>query len=162
MSELPEMIHAGRIIPLYPSGEVLKSEGLDSRGFRKILYSALEKLKGKIPEILPNEIVKRRGLILREESYREIHFPTDENSLDTAKYRLKYEELFYFNLLIEHKKKEREKSNEYFGLYRNQKPQTKFVKIFRFNLQKIKTRRFKKLRNLQIKNNRSPFFYKVT
>lgn len=109
MSELPEMIHAGRIIPLYPSSEVLKSEGLDSRGFRKILYSALEKLKGKIPEILPNEIVKRRGLILREESYREIHFPTDENSLDTAKYRLKYEELFYFNLLIEHKKKEREK-----------------------------------------------------
>ncbi|MCR8647410.1 ATP-dependent DNA helicase RecG [Leptospira interrogans] len=109
LSELPEMIHAGRIIPLYPSGEVLKSEGLDSRGFRKILYSALEKLKGKIPEILPNEILKRRGLILREESYREIHFPTDENSLDTAKYRLKYEELFYFNLLIEHKKKEREK-----------------------------------------------------
>ncbi|EMF72139.1 nucleic acid-binding domain protein [Leptospira interrogans serovar Canicola str. LT1962] len=162
LSELPEMIHAGRIIPLYPSGEVLKSEGLDSRGFRKILYSALEKLKGKIPEILPNEIVKRRGLILREESYREIHFPTDENSLDTAKYRLKYEELFYFNLLIEHKKKNGKKSNEYFGLYRNQKPQTKFVKIFRFNLQKIKTRRFKKLRNLQIKNNRSPFFYKVT
>lgn len=109
LSELPEMIHAGRIIPLYPSSEALKSEGLDSRGFRKILYSALEKLKGKIPEILPNEIVKRRGLILREDSYREIHFPTDENSLDTAKYRLKYEELFYFNLLIEHKKKEREK-----------------------------------------------------
>ncbi|EKO32685.1 ATP-dependent DNA helicase RecG [Leptospira santarosai str. CBC379] len=109
LAELPEMIHAGRIIPLYSSGEVLKSQGLDSRGFRKILYLALERLKGGIPEILPNEIVKRRGLIPREESYREIHFPTDEISLDAAKYRLKYEELFYFNLLIEHKKKEREK-----------------------------------------------------
>ncbi|AYV56268.1 ATP-dependent DNA helicase RecG [Leptospira kmetyi] len=109
LAELPEMIHAGRIIPLYPSGEALKSEGLDSRGFRKILYSALEKLKGKIPEILPGEIVKRRGLVPREESYREIHFPTDESTLENARYRLKYEELFYFNLLIEHKKKEREK-----------------------------------------------------
>ncbi|MBE8380314.1 ATP-dependent DNA helicase RecG, partial [Leptospira borgpetersenii serovar Hardjo-bovis] len=109
LAELPEMIHAGRIIPLYSSGEVLKSQGLDSRGFRKILYLALERLKGGISEILPNEIVKRRNLIPREESYREIHFPTDEVSLDAAKYRLKYEELFYFNLLIEHKKREREK-----------------------------------------------------
>ncbi|TGK10821.1 ATP-dependent DNA helicase RecG [Leptospira stimsonii] len=107
--ELPEMIHAGRIIPLYPSGEALKSEGLDSRGFRKILYLGLEKLKGRIPEILPKQIVQKRELVPREESYREIHFPTDENALEKARYRLKYEELFYFNLLIEHKKKEREK-----------------------------------------------------
>ncbi|MBM9499989.1 ATP-dependent DNA helicase RecG [Leptospira sp. 201903071] len=109
IAELPEMIHAGRIIPLYPSGEALKSEGLDSRGFRKILYLALEKLKDRIPEILPKQIVQKRELIAREESYREIHFPTDEDALEKARYRLKYEELFYFNLLIEHKKKEREK-----------------------------------------------------
>lgn len=109
LAELPEMIHAGRIIPLYPSGESLKSEGLDSRGFRKILYLALEKLRGNIPEILPEKIVAKRKLVAREESYREIHFPVDEGSLENARYRLKYEELFYFNLLIEHKKKEREK-----------------------------------------------------
>ncbi|TGK32728.1 ATP-dependent DNA helicase RecG [Leptospira gomenensis] len=109
LAELPEMIHAGRIIPLYPSGESLKSEGLDSRGFRKILYLALEKLRGNIPEILPEKIVTKRKLVAREESYREIHFPEDETSLENARYRLKYEELFYFNLLIEHKKKEREK-----------------------------------------------------
>lgn len=107
--DLPESIHTGRIIPLYSTTEALREEHLDSRGLRRLVFHALETLDGKIPEILPKEVVTKRNLLQRAIAFKEIHFPTEDGNLLKARTRFKYEELYYFNLLIEYKKSQRAK-----------------------------------------------------
>lgn len=106
---LPESIHTGRIIPLYPTTEAMRDEHLNSRELRKLIHGALSLLSDKIPEILPAPILKKRSLVDRSTAYREIHFPTEDENLEKARTRFKYEELYYFNLLIEYKKTQRAK-----------------------------------------------------
>ncbi len=100
-------LHAGRIIPLYPSTESLKEEGLDSRGFRKLIHSILE--RNVIRENLPAKLIKLRKLQDRDLSFRKIHFPETMEDIEEARRRFAYEELYYFQLLLIYKQKEREK-----------------------------------------------------
>ncbi len=100
-------LHAGRIIPLYPSTESLKEEGLDSRGFRKLIYEILEKTQ--VVENLPKKIIKLRNLMIRDLAFRKIHFPENFEEIELSRRRFAYEELYYFQLLLLYKQKEREK-----------------------------------------------------
>lgn len=105
------LLHAGRIIPLYPSSETLAKSGLDSRGFRRLISQVLDMIQEstlEIPEVLPKEILAKRNLLSRNIALCEIHFPSNEETLKQAKYRLAYEELFFFSLLLEYKKNLRE------------------------------------------------------
>lgn len=111
-SEEGDLTHAGRIIPLYPTTETLKEDGLDSKGFRNIVRSILDTCANgslEIPEVLPEKIISKRKLLGRRESFEEIHFPTSMETLINAKRRFAYEELYYFSLLMEYKKIRREK-----------------------------------------------------
>jgi ATP-dependent DNA helicase RecG len=111
-SEEGDLTHAGRIIPLYPTTETLKEDGLDSKGLRNIVRSILDSCANgflEIPEVLPEKIIMKRNLLGRRESFEEIHFPTSMETLINAKRRFAYEELYYFSLLMEYKKRRREK-----------------------------------------------------
>ena len=111
-SEEDDLTHAGRIIPLYPSTETLKEDGLDSKGFRNLLRVILDECSNgnlEIPEVLPEKVLLKRNLMLRKAAFEEIHFPTSMDSLLKAKRRFAYEELYYFSLLMEFKKLKREK-----------------------------------------------------
>ncbi|GBF51687.1 ATP-dependent DNA helicase RecG [Leptospira ryugenii] len=99
-------IHAGRIIPLYPSNESLKEEGFDSRGFRKLIFSALEEIP--IVENLPKPLLKERNLIPRDLAFRHIHFPESLEEMELARKRFVYEEFYFFQLLQNYKKSKRE------------------------------------------------------
>ncbi|TGK09497.1 ATP-dependent DNA helicase RecG [Leptospira selangorensis] len=107
--DLPESIHTGRIIPLYPTTEAMRDEHLNSRELRKLIHFALKLLEGRIQEILPAQVVQKRNLMDRAQAYNEIHFPTEDEQLGRARTRFKYEELYYFNLLIEYKRSQRAK-----------------------------------------------------
>lgn len=96
------LLHVGRIVPLYPSNESLKREGLDSRGFRRIIGQILES-KLEIPEVLPKKIITKRKLLPRSEALRQIHFPDSLEFWELACQRLKYEEFFFFQLLLLYK-----------------------------------------------------------
>ena len=50
------IINTGVIVPVYPSTSELKSVGLDSRGFRKIILNALDKSKDEFIEYYPDYI----------------------------------------------------------------------------------------------------------
>ncbi len=100
ISESHEALHTGQIIPLYPSSEALRRVGLSSFGFRRIIHFALEQFGGEIPECLPEPIVRRYKLPGRTETFRELHFPENEKKLGYALHRLKFEELFYLELLM--------------------------------------------------------------
>ncbi|TGM72819.1 ATP-dependent DNA helicase RecG [Leptospira mtsangambouensis] len=102
-----DSIHAGRIIPLYPSTEALKEEGLDSKGLRKLMFQVLE--GGSIAENLPQKLVKKRELLGRDKAFHEIHFPETMEAVQIARKRFAYEEFFYFQRLLLYKQRERQK-----------------------------------------------------
>ncbi|EKJ88003.1 ATP-dependent DNA helicase RecG [Leptospira meyeri] len=102
-----DSIHAGRIIPLYPSTEALKEEGLDSKGLRKLMFQVLE--GGNIAENLPLKLIKKRELLGRDKAFHEIHFPETMEAVQIARKRFAYEEFFYFQRLLLYKQRERQK-----------------------------------------------------
>ncbi|TGL12211.1 ATP-dependent DNA helicase RecG [Leptospira meyeri] len=102
-----DSIHAGRIIPLYPSTEALKEEGLDSKGLRKLMFQVLE--GGSIAENLPLKLIKKRELLGRDKAFHEIHFPETLEAVQIARKRFAYEEFFYFQRLLLYKQRERQK-----------------------------------------------------
>jgi len=93
-------INTGIIVPLYPSGQNLQSAGLDSRGFRRLLHPLMEGIESKLLEFLPAEIITKNELIGIGQAMRAIHFPEDMDSLKQARRRLKFNELFFMQLLL--------------------------------------------------------------
>jgi len=98
--EESDPINTGKIIPLYPGSEKLKSVGLDSRKFRKIYHSLLPKIDQLTHEYLPEEIRTQHKLAPIQFALNNIHDPNDFKSLKAARRRLKYEELFFIELML--------------------------------------------------------------
>ena len=96
--------NTGQIIALYASTADLKSKGLDSKGFRKIIKNILLNKKYIIEDFLPNNIIKEENLCSLDKALMKIHFPNDNNEIKTAIYRLKYNEHFFIQLLMALKK----------------------------------------------------------
>ncbi len=100
-------LNTGAIVPQYRSSEELKETvRLDSRGFRRILKSAVTEKISLIPEALSEEIRKREKLLPLAEALRAIHFPNNWQELEQACRRLKFDELFYLQLLLAYRKRE--------------------------------------------------------
>ncbi len=82
----------------YPTTERLKNGFITSRTIHKLEYSLLQKVHGQIRETLPAWLIKNLGLPSLKESLLAIHFPENQDILKKARYRLKFEELFYIQL----------------------------------------------------------------
>lgn len=99
-----ELLEEARILageplqPFYSSTEKLKSKGLHAKGIAKIMSNLAERAKENIHEILPQALLKSKKLMGREEALLSIHFPADAAKLSHARYRLKFEELFFNQL----------------------------------------------------------------
>jgi len=93
-------LDTGRIIPLYPGGAALDRVGLTSRSFRKLLYRLIKEHGLLIPEVLPESTRSRFDLIDGNVALRAVHFPKSEDELQRARRRLKFEELFFLQLLL--------------------------------------------------------------
>jgi len=86
--------------PVYSTTEGLSRKGLDSKGILKLQITLLERILNDIDEILPGHIVSSFHLLNRKEAFRHIHFPSDSEKLEKARYRLIFEELFIQQLEI--------------------------------------------------------------
>lgn len=95
-----DFLHTGRIIPLYPSTEALSKVGLDSRGFRRVIKNALRDYGHDLHETLPQEIVRRHRLMPLKRAIENVHFPVEKSALAGARRRLKFDELFYLQVLL--------------------------------------------------------------
>ena len=93
-------INTGKIISIYPSNTDLKSVGIDSRGFRRLLNSAIEKSKSSISDFYSSKILKSNGLINLNSALENIHKPKNQRKLDNAIYRLKFDEHFFLQLIL--------------------------------------------------------------
>ncbi len=99
------LFNTGSIIPKYSSSAQLAKSGLDSRGFRRILRQAVDHHSGSIDETLSRKIVDRYSLLELPRAIQQIHFPEDLGTLDQARKRLKFDELFYLQLMLAYRRK---------------------------------------------------------
>lgn len=86
--------------PYYSITEKMKKAGFTSRSLERLTKNLMTLLKEPIPETLPPSMTGRLNLMSRDEALRNIHFPESAKSLEKARLRLKFEELFYVQLNI--------------------------------------------------------------
>lgn len=91
---------AGGLRGVYPLTEKLRNRGVSARTLFIWISNALELVR-EIPETLPAEVMAQYRLMGRDEALRVVHNPPDNSSLQRARERLKFEELFYLQLNIQ-------------------------------------------------------------
>ena len=86
--------------PVYSTTEKLAARGLTSRALWKLQKALIPQLAGQLPETLAREHLDWLGGVQREEALRQIHAPQDQQRLDAAIRRLKFEELFFVQMRL--------------------------------------------------------------
>lgn len=89
-----EVTQRSGLQPVYSSTEKLGTAGLHTKGIEKLTSNLVQLIEGKIPEVLPNEILNQFQFLSREKSLYLAHLPGSEGDFQRARYRLKFEELF--------------------------------------------------------------------
>ena len=96
---------------LYNSTEKMKSSFLNSKNMQKIIFSAVQQIVNNLlTETLPAYLIQQNNLLQLNQAIINIHFPQSIKLLNEAQRRLKFEELFYIQLSILRKAKQREQS----------------------------------------------------
>ncbi|MGD0917693.1 MAG: ATP-dependent DNA helicase RecG [Thermodesulfobacteriota bacterium] len=97
-----------RIVPIYS-----ETEGLHQRTLRRLMKSILEGYGGELWSPIPQEILKRQNLIDFSEAVRRVHFPSDEESIETLNLqrsdghrRIIFDEFFFLELGLALKREE--------------------------------------------------------
>ena len=93
--------HAARLVPIYR-----ETEGLTSRWLRPKVQTVLP-LADRLDEFLPGELLRRRHFVTRAAAVRQVHFPESAGSLDRARERLAFEEMFALQLAAQLAKRAR-------------------------------------------------------
>jgi ATP-dependent DNA helicase RecG len=88
-----ELIHTGRLVPVYPL-----TRGLYSRQVRTLVKMVIDKWVGRVQDFLPEDIKKANGLLDLREAIRQVHFPDDYELIGQARKRLAFDELFFIQL----------------------------------------------------------------
>jgi len=90
-----DLLHAGRLVPVYHA-----TSGLNQRQLRSFIYSALEQWGGTYAEFLPPWIMKQENLMPLPAALRQIHFPEHKNCAADARRRFVFEEFFVIQVQL--------------------------------------------------------------
>jgi len=102
----PEMTQG--LEPYYNTTEKMKRMGLNSKAMRTMIAGLLPELKMGIADTIGMDILQRYRLMSLTDAMINVHFPKDTLSMQNARARLKFEELFYVQLQILRQMKRRE------------------------------------------------------
>ncbi len=86
--------------PVYHTSEKLKNMFLDSKAISRLLATLLQLAVPKVQNYLPITLNEELRLLSASEALQNVHFPADEKMRDRARFRLKFEELFYIQLQL--------------------------------------------------------------
>jgi ATP-dependent DNA helicase RecG len=89
----PELLHTGRLVPVYPL-----TEGISAKWLRQMVHRTVEYWAPRLPDHLPPSLREEYGLVDLSTALRQAHFPDDRKALEKARYRLAFDELFIFQL----------------------------------------------------------------
>ena len=80
---------AGRLVPIYAL-----TAGISQKIIMNAVRNGLDKCGDELPDVLPENLVIEHELCRARFAYENIHFPSDEKTLELARKRLVFEELF--------------------------------------------------------------------
>ena len=82
----------------YSTTEKMKDHFLHSRAIAKLMAKAFTMPGFRFPETLPPAVIAPLKLMTLHDALFRIHFPDSNNDIENARFRLKFEELFYIQL----------------------------------------------------------------
>tara|TARA_B100001989_G_scaffold39569_1_gene24170 strand:- start:15 stop:2114 length:2100 start_codon:yes stop_codon:yes gene_type:complete len=88
------------IYPIYSSTEKTLKYGISQKIIREAMHNLMGFLKNELNESLSNKIISELKLKSLKESFSSIHFPKNDLDLTKARYRLKFEELFFIQIQL--------------------------------------------------------------
>ena len=100
-----ELIHTGRLVPLYPL-----TQGLRPRQVRKLMKGVIDQWAWQVEDFLPPELKERRNLLELPQAISQAHYPEDEAIKARARVRLAFDELLLLQLGVLSKKHDWQKS----------------------------------------------------
>lgn len=102
----PEMTQG--LEPYYNTSENMKRHGINSKAMRTMIVGLLPDLKAGVPDTIGADVLQRYRLMSLTNALINVHFPKDTPSMQNARARLKFEELFFIQLQILRQMKRRE------------------------------------------------------
>ena len=96
-----ELVHAGNLLPVYPS-----TEGLQQRTIRNAVRKGLDTGLPLIADHIPTQIRRDRGLPDLAHALRRMHFPKDMDEYNAARQRMAFDELFVSQVAVLRRKGE--------------------------------------------------------
>jgi ATP-dependent DNA helicase RecG len=102
VTEDTELLHAGRIVPVYPL-----TAGLTSIRLRAAIREALDKAGYAYPEYLPADIAAAERLVPIPRAIEEAHYPDTFEGRDAALRRLAFDELLALQLGMVQRRRQR-------------------------------------------------------
>lgn len=104
----PEMTQG--LEPYYNTTDNMKRHGLNSRAMRNMIAELMPDVRRGVPDTIGMDILQRYRLMSLTEALVNVHFPKDTPTMQRARARLKFEELFYVQLQILRQMKKREQN----------------------------------------------------
>jgi ATP-dependent DNA helicase RecG len=86
-------LHTNRIVPVYPL-----TANITQRWLRRLMHRVVSYWAPRLEDPLPLKLVREDRLMDLSRSITQIHFPDSLDMLNTARYRLAYEEILYLQL----------------------------------------------------------------
>jgi ATP-dependent DNA helicase RecG len=137
-----ELVHTGRLVPLYPL-----TQGLKPRQVRKLMKAVVDSFSDKVEDFLPSELIKRCKLMKLPRAIAQAHYPEDRAAKDRARYRLAFDELFVLQLGVLSKKHEWQASQPGNPLKPQPVPLDAFLKSLPYELTSAQQKVLKELLN---------------
>ncbi len=104
-----EQFGAGAILPRYRITQGMANVGITMKVMRSIAEQCLDRVLPELVDPLPTQLVQIRALMKRSDALRTLHYPVDLNNVYLAQRRMKYEELFLFELLLAARRRSRKR-----------------------------------------------------
>lgn len=120
-----------------------KIRGISESNFERIINDCLE--HATIPDKVPRELLHKYNLMSKDEAIREMHKPSSVEGVKKAKYRLNIDDLLYFALQLEEKKRNLHAGSVY-GIH-SLAITTKIIKNLPFQLTKDQKSAYEELVN---------------
>jgi ATP-dependent DNA helicase RecG len=95
-----ELIHTGRLVPVYPL-----TQGLRPRPVRKLMKEVVDRWAAQVRDALPPGLKKRCHLLDLDEAITQAHYPDDAQLKDRARVRLAFDELLLLQLGVLNRKR---------------------------------------------------------
>ncbi len=105
LAEDKELIHTGRLGPLYPL-----TQGLRPRQVRKLMKEVVDQWAWQMEDFLPPELKEQCNLLALPQAISQAHYPEDESVKDRARVRLAFDELFLLQMGVLSKKRDWQES----------------------------------------------------